>query len=483
MSTSSLLPRRGLPWQQNAIFFSLTAMEMAWFTPIVLIFLPQSWRTPPIFYLLGLWGVMAGMILIAHLFEQQDIASPGFEISVLLFLIVVGFLGIRFYVFSDVPPGNLSWLSALLRGDRATQVLIVLGTLAFLWWRAVAFLQRDINFFIIGYDFRKGVLSLLLSVMLFHYLSSQSAMLFVFVFFYFGLVAIALGRAEDIARTTGDGQAPINRGWLRVIAINTLAVMGIAWAFGRAWSLAGFRALWHLFIPVLGWMAPYAKTAALFLLRLLNPLLEWFVGLIRAGVHGRKAEEILNNLTKNMPEAQKVVGETGAYTPPTWVMILFRYVIPITIGIIVLLLLTFWLVKRRQAQNLSQIEEENSSVESLEGQGLRDALRRGLNKLKEMAGLVSQFGIGKSFYAAISIRNIYANLQKLAAERGVPRDPSWTPNDYLSRLPQAFPGQEAALRHITDVYNAYEYGHVNTDSEEIARLREAWEAIQQTDAP
>lgn len=476
---TSLNPRRGLPWVQNAIFFSLTAMEMAWFAPLVMIFLPGTWRTPPILYLLGLWAVMLGMMVIAHFLEQRDIASPAFELIVAGLLLFLGLLAIRLFVYTDEPVTSLAWLGKMFSpGNALVEIGVILGSLAFLWWRAVTFLQRDITFFVIGYDFRKGVLALLLTTAIFRYISHQSALLFVYVFFFFGLLAVSLGRAEEKARTTGDGRAPIQRVWLGIIGLSVAAVMGLSWLFGQIWSLEGFRALWRALTPVLGWTAPYLEAGMLFFLRLLNPLLEWLVNLLKSAVGGKGGEEVINNLTKNIPGADQLMGQEEAVaTSPSWLELFFRYVLPIAIGLIVLLVLVLWLVKRRQSRKLTTIDEEHTRVESLEGKGLMDALRRGFGRIKDLAGLVGQFGVGKGFYAAVSIRNIYANLQKLAAERGYPRDPAWTPNDYLPVLKQAFPGQDAALQHITDVYNAYEYGHVSTDPAEMEKLKEAWEAI------
>ena len=482
MSTIFLLPRRGRPWVQNAIFFSLTAMEMAWFTPLVMIFLPETWRTPPIIYLAGLWLAMLGMIVIAHFLEQRNIPSPAFEIIVAGVLILLGLLALRVFVFRNEPIVSIGWLRHLFSpGDDWIQIFVILGSLAFLWWRAVTFLQRPINFFVIGYDFRKGVLTLLFAVSVFHYLSHRSAMLFVFVFFFFGLMAVALGRAEEKASTTGDGRAPIRRSWLGVVGVSVASVMGLAWLFGQIWSLEGFRALWRLFTPALGWMAPYLEASILFFLRFLEPLLEWLVNLVGGLVGGERGEEIINNLTERLPGADKVIGQDQTlYTPTGWAEILFRYVIPVALGALALFVLVLWLVKRRRAGNIDFMAEEHTRVTGLERQGVMEALRRGFGRLGELIGVIGQFGIGKKFYAAISIRYIYANLQKLAADRGFPRDPSWTPNDYLPRLMEAFPGREKALQHITDVYNDYEYGHVSTDPAEVEKLKEAWERIRST---
>ncbi len=483
---ASLLPRRGLPWVQNAIFFSLTAMEMAWFAPLALFLLPETWRTPPIIYLAGLWLAMLGMMVIAHFLEQRNIPSPAFEIIVAGVLILLGLLAIRIFIFGDEPLFSLSWLSRLfsLPDDDVMRMIAVLGALAFLWWRAVTFLQREISFFIIGYDFRKGVLALLFTVSFYRIASHQSAMIFIYVFFFFGLLAVALGRSEDKARAVSENMANIPRLWLGVVGLSVTAVMALGWLFGQIWSLAGFRALWRLFTPVLGWMTPYAQIVALAFMRLLSPLLEWMLALIASRINSEDSKQVLESMARNLAKTDQFAGqEQAAYTPPAWIVILFRYVTPIAILLAILLALIFWLTKRSQARSATLQDVEHERVAGIEARGLRNALRRGLERFREAAELAGQFGLGRKFYAAISIRHIYANMQKLAARRGHPRDPAWTPNDYLPALQRAFPGQDEALRHITDVYNDYEYGHVSIEPAELERLRAAWESLQQTAPP
>ena len=477
--TVSLLPRHGRPWVQNAIFLSLTAMEMAWFAPLVRTFLPETWHTPPIFYLAGLWALMLGMMVIAHFLETRAIPSPTFEIVVAGVLLLLGLLAIRLFVFSDEPPLSIAWVGRLFSpGDDVIRIGIILGTVAFLWWRAVTFLQRDINFFIIGYDFRKGVLALLATTSFFRLLSGQSALMFIIVFFFFGLLAVALGRMEDKALTTDEGRAPIQRIWLGIVGLSVLAVTGMGWLFGQFWSLDGFRTLWEAIRPGLVWTTPYIQAFIFLILRPLEPLLEWLILTLRNMMGGKAADEVFRNMMENMPDSQKIVGEEPVTTtPPEWLVILFRYVIPITLGLLVLFLLVFWLARRRQAHGVTPLDESHEHATGMEGRGLMNALRRGIGNLKDMAGLVGRFGLGRDFYAAISIRHIYANLQKLAAKRGYPRDPAWTPNDYLPRLYKAFPGQEEALRLITAAYNDFEYGHVSTDPKDLERLRSAWEAL------
>ena len=484
MSTQSITPPRGLPWHQTAIFAALMIMELAWVTPLIMIFLPETWGVSPLLVLAGLWALMAGMMAIARFLETRDIPAPGFQLLTAAWLILIGLLAVRVVIYPDEPLFSLRWLGAMFSpGEDALHMVVILASVAYLWWRAVTILQRDPNFFIIGYDFRKGVLGLILAVSILRFLSRESAMIFVGVFFFAGLVAVSLGRTEDIARNTGDGRAAIPRAWLGVTALHTLAVLALAWAFAQVWSLEGFRALARLLRPVWGWMEPYALAVLFFFLRLLEPLLQWMIRGMARLFGGEEGARVFDQMNERLPDAQKLWGENPPpYQPPAWLAFLFGYAIPIAIGLIALVILVLWLGKRR-ARARVVVVDEHARASSQEAAGLRGLLQRGADKVRGMAAMVGQFGLGRRFYAAMTIRHIYGNLQKLAAARGQPRHPAWTPNDYLPHLERLFPGQEDALRRITAAYNAFEYGHVPTDPAELDRLRADWEAIRRTPEP
>ncbi len=460
-------------------------METAWFAPAVMLFLPETWRLPPWRVLIGFWIVMAGMIIMAHVLEQSDIPSPAFEFLVATLLILLGWMAIHLFVFPKAPLLSWSWVTQLFT-DAASmrKTAVILGTLAFLWWRAVSLLQRDADFFIIGYDFRKGVLALLVSVSLYHYLSQQSGMLFVTTFFFFGLLAVAIGRTEDIARNTGQRRVSLPPSWMMVMTINTLAVLALAWGVGQFWSLQGFRALWQWMQPILGWIGPYVEAAMLFFLRFLEPLLQWLVRSVAGVMGGEAGQEVLGNLGRNAGASEATPGDAVvAYAPPAWLLFLFQYVIPILLGLTALLLLAFWLAKRRRTRPLHPMAEEHVRVHGLEKESLREVLHRGYQVLREWGSMMGRFGVGRKFYSALTIRHIYANLQKLGAERGVPRDRTWTPNDYLPYLQRVFPERSQELRRITEAYNAFEYGHVPTTPETLQRLRDDWKTLQATSPP
>ena len=113
---------------------------------------------------------------------------------------------------------------------------------------------------------------------------------------------------------------------------------------------------------------------------------------------------------------------------------------------------------------------------------LQAALQAGRDRLSELAGLVSRYGVGSRFLSAITIRRIYANLVRLAADAGYPRGQSQTPYEYEYVLRQALPGSQADVALITEAYVSAHYGQVPDTREALQVIRDCWERVQERQA-
>ena len=216
-----------------------------------------------------------------------------------------------------------------------------------------------------------------------------------------------------------------------------------------------------------------------FLLALMEPFLQWLVRYVQS----YWSPDMAGQLIETPQGLEEVFSDNaGEYVPPVWMEYLIYYVIPGVIVLAVVVLLVFWLERYRRSAQRKQAEDRQDHADSVEPAGVEGLVQAGLGRLRDLFGLMGRFGLGKRFYAAISIRHIYGNVQRLAGQRGHPRHQAQTPNDYLPTLIALFPGQEEALTHITAAYNAFEYGHVSTDPEELERLRNDWLAVQEAAA-
>ncbi len=471
-----LLGKTGAAWLAPVLLFALAGMEMSWFTPLILSLHRHGWETAPGWYLVGLIAVMLVMMAIARILAARRVASPAFELLVLAAILLTSLAILRLYVFRSEPWLSFAWLGpAFFTSDpRRIDTLLVLVTVAYLWWRGVSFMQREVSFFAIGLDFRKGVLGLAVGACLYEALTPHSPGIFIYAFFFCSLVAVALGRIADKAATASNPGAPPGVGWMGIVAAGSLVVVMLVALLAPLWNIKTFGRLGRLVAPAAAALGGLVGALFLFVLRLLEPVTAALVSLLRLTVG-----PLLARLRQHPPafletlQAYLSQPPPAPQTAPVWIEPMFRVVLPCTIGVIVLLALVLWLQRRRTLFGRRQEKELRTPVAGHE----RAGLDRLLDRMRGLTDLIGRFGIGRRFYAALSVRHIYANVQHLAADRGFPRQKSDTPNDYLPTLAAAFPGHEADVAHITSVYNAYEYGDVPTDAAELRRLHDAWEAI------
>ena len=106
-----------------------------------------------------------------------------------------------------------------------------------------------------------------------------------------------------------------------------------------------------------------------------------------------------------------------------------------------------------------------------------------MDRLRNLVDLVRRYGVGAQLLAAISIQNIYANISRLALERGYQRPPSLPPDGYLPMLLEAFPGCEADLSRITDAYMRVEYGDQSLADVELSALQDDYRRVQEAPTP
>ncbi|MEZ4639372.1 MAG: hypothetical protein R2856_31165 [Caldilineaceae bacterium] len=85
---------------------------------------------------------------------------------------------------------------------------------------------------------------------------------------------------------------------------------------------------------------------------------------------------------------------------------------------------------RRQRQ---AAKDEAESTGALSADLNAGVLRRGLDRLRHWANLVRQYGLGAQLLDAITVENIYANLSRIARQRGHPRRAAQPPTNTCPR--------------------------------------------------
>lgn len=468
-------------WQLETLLLALAGMEICWFTPLFLAITRSAWAYPPYLVALLLWLLVWGMMRLARFLAERQIDFPAYELIVMGVVIFSSLLVIRLYVYGGLGWRDWSWLAAMGRSfiniiQGIQDEVIVLGTMLFLWWRAISLSQQEHTFQSVAYEFRRNVLLLIISTLLLSYLVRVEINVFIAPFFFFCLLAVALARVKDKSRVSGGIERPFGPRWLLVLSGVGLWVLGLVWVLSRVYSVEGWRKLLGWMDPLFVWMGRVLGWLVVKFLQLLGPLLEWFIRSLQRWMSSRGWEQPavrpLDELVQRMQEGVRYSG------PPTWLTFLLRYICPGLVVVMALLLILIWLERRRRFRR-RVVEDEHEALWAEAGTELQAAglLQRAWERLRGLAGQVGRFGLGRRLYAAISVRYIYANVIRLAGQRGFPRPPARTPNEFLPILMRAFPGHEADLARLTEAYVRVHYGELPTEWAELEELRAGWERL------
>jgi hypothetical protein len=476
------LRQRSINWRQEYIHIAIvlltTCWLAAWITLTLNWFIDISLPTT-----LGLTGAhLLGSTLVVRWSLHRRLDNTfQLVIAMLVTWLAVGITLLLMPSLARAYGGNDPLtLNDLFHFDRQQRVpagpVVVIWVL-FLWWRGSQLGNAYMTVVRASFGMRLGILMLLIvSLFAAHSLRTDILALVPF-FFFFGLLGTSLARADSLNLDRTQRTTTFGRGWiLSLIGLTLLVTLG---GYLAALWLAGMN-----FDQFLKTLSTIGEGALNLFFLILSPVL--FLS------------QIIYNLIKSvMPDKMPgTILETGSgggepdnrtYAP--WLADLLSILsntllILIVAMLVVLLLALIWfLVVARLERTPSDVEERETLGTSEVVGSLRDALRDRWRQIAAALGFFRQFGLGRNLFAALSIRRIYARMEKLAGKRGYPRVPSETPYEYRRELYQAFPGQNEAIQHITEAYIAVRYGEVPESVSELEAVRAAWEQLQASTEP
>jgi len=454
--------RRGL------IFFCLAGMEMAWFTPFFLVFCRPAANWPPLAGFAGLLAVQLAWMLALEGLNRLDLDWPYYELAVAGLIVATSLVLLRLALPFDI--------GFNLTHNTDAIVVLVLANL-FVWQRAIHATSRGLDFFSVGFTFRLGTLLLFLGGTIFYYYGdSRQVMLFLWIYFGLGLVAVALARLYEKGSSAQSAGARLPLRRLAQLLLAVGATLGGAAWLSQFYTPTAIKAvltwltpLWVVLGSLLLWLAQV-------LIWLLTPVVSWLVDVLSrwlTGIDWTPAAQLLDRLA-SISSATPLAGQNNEPTElPAWLLTGIQVIAILLAVALALGLLLLYLERIRPHPSRDEVEEEVAEDVTLGG-GL---LGQGVRWLKTMAGLVGRFGLSRQLLAAISVQNIYANLCRLARLRGYPRRPAQPPDAYLPVLARAFPGQDPALVRITAAYMRVHYGDQPVDPAELAQLRHDYQGI------
>ncbi len=455
----------GLRVRREVLRLATAVMEAAWFYVawrlLFALFAPQA----PV---IGFGLVLGGMVIAVYVARYLDLGRAGTRRqgwAVAVSALVVTLASAWLAGFG----GPASFLTGL-RDFEDGKVIYLVGSLV-LWWRAVSLVADGFSVERIGLRFRIGVVIFFWSLIGVGLVGLQGLTPYVFIYFTAGLLSMALARVEEVSRDLSGAATPFDATWASTLGVAVLTVMLVGLVAVVVLTPDAIR-------TILGWLAPlWGLLGVIFigivyvLVWLLNPLLEAFMRALRP---------TLERLPQ-LPQATATPTPDDAATAarqllPEAVVMGLRWV-----GLLAGLALAFWLLslwaQRRRQALLDPVPELRESVWS------RDAFAEDARNLLDRA--LGRFRGRRHTQSTENVRRIYASLQALAAEHGVPRPPDDTPYEYLPALLAAFPGAEADLRFLTTAYVDAHYHELPTSDVDLRRARSAWEQARRviTDTP
>jgi hypothetical protein len=459
-------------------------MELSWVALWYRLFIPASKQVP---YLAGLWILFAMILLVylpsrlmAYLETPLNVRRAALVVLVTMNL----FIGLRYLLYVREVVSLAELLNRPLRtfGDMARLIpaeFFVMLFALFVSWRGVSFADRSIGPINVLASFRLGVLMFFLYGLLLP-VGVELPNRALYIFLFFSLLALSTARISVLSQLRGGHHIQFNRQWMAgllvIIVLMVLLSAGTMYLTGNTlFGLLTLLLTWIIYlvalvlspllwgiVRVLSWLFSLIQIGALFdaiqglfqrLENLLQALTDWFNSMT-----GRFNLESIQLLF------QRLMGYKSFYL---WLILL--------LGVAVILLT----LKRRSLKDESADDQEGQPVASQDNllEFLRNALRRGINRLAENLEDILRLNQARRMLAAARIRRIYAHLLNLSSKLDRPRLASQTPLEYLPSLERLFPGLSGQLATITGAYMQVRYGELPETAEELEQVEAAWKQV------
>lgn len=462
------------------IHLCLLGMEVGWFVIFWSLLYPPAAASPWLAYF-GLAATLLTWMLALDLLARSPLKSPAYDVLALGLMALTSLLAVRLFLYGRTPALDFRWIDQFVQGlldfrRGVPPALALIGANLFLWQRATVATSRDLGFFSVGVSFRLGLLLSIAGLALWTFLRSQAPVDFLWLYVFLGLLAVALARINDKATDAQSAGNPLRASRLLQLVLSIGVTLGVARLLAAAYTPEGIRGFLRSFDPVWQFVRPAVMLMLRLLAQLLNPIFVFLEDLLRSLFRGNWPDQEADAPALDL---DRLAAEHEASLVPAWLSqaLLGILTAVVVIGAAAMLLgvLVLYLEKARSATEGEESEEESTEALTFGG----GMLGRGLRALGDAARLVGRYGLSRRLLEAISVQNMYANLCRLAAERGHARPPAQPPDAYLPALAHAFPGHDDALARITTAYMRVHYGDRAATPDELLQAREDYLAIRQ----
>ena len=382
-----------------------------------------------------------------------QIAAIGIAVIAILF-------AIRVDLYENAAPADVFWLPnyfgrMLTFFENGSAEFISTLALVFAFLRGMSFAQRPLTLWLIGYEFRLGIVVMFVSAFFAALTYPANFIVWIFVYFGVSLPAIALARMEEAGQERALGGK-----WALVLLSVIAATMLLGFLLTRFFTLETIDALFTMLAPlsyVVGILIALLSVPVVLLLdlvaKLLTPFFDFARGFLlnlRPGLNGDNPE-----VTRVLSEVTRVVTDLMPYA---------RLLI-----IILVIFFIGWLIARALNKRMNWVEQEMFVRETVQDRDgfAPQAQARAKNARK-----------GRREIHAENVRRIYAAMLAQAEASGLSRRDAETPFEFLPRLKEKFPYVAPALDEITRAYVAVHYAQQPSTETQVRELRALWQTTQ-----
>lgn len=373
------------------------------------------------------------------------------------------------YGLVDMLLGPIEFIT--LKGANGDSFFHIL-TIGLVIWRSLSISRTSISLRDIQVSFQLGLIILLIYGMALAPSHPFEASIGLYVYLFFALIGMSAARIASLGGERGGRIPRFGAGWFLSILFSAMGFVGLAIFIG--WSASSRLVDWI----IQGFIIIFAIISA-GLVTLLAPLISMLSRAIAS------IADILNQLAgrvgeirlpKFMEDFMIQLGHVLERAAPLLVAgrgLILVFIVLVVIAAI-LLGLRFGILRHTTEEENDGETAESGSSSSL-WQKLAQRLSSNLNALRMRSpGQV---------LAAARIRQIYRLLILYAKKRGLERQTSATPLEFLPQLALLFPELTIEIEQITLAYLRVRYGEYPETMQEVEKIQRAWEAIKRGNSP
>lgn len=460
-------------WRQEYLHITVLLMTALWFSPWIALslgwFVTISVSTA---LALGMIHMLIPLLLIRVMRYRQTSPHRTVLFTVVTMIVAAGITVLLMpQLVTEYRTEDRIETTSLFTFDNGSRIpagpLLLLWILL-LWARASRMSRVYVTLVRASFGMRLGILAFFWVLIFADQTLREDSFALLPFFFFFGLLSSGLARASSLGQDRPGRETLLGRGWIVSLVVITLLVtlVGYSLALWMAGMKTGLLA--RTFITIgsgLLTLLYLLLSPILLLIEVFFTLLNWLLpDKLSGDILGSAKDKSRSIPHINIPWLSDLASLLGN-----------GLLIAIAAMLVIMILVLLWFLLVMRGGHEDDEGEERETLGTGEViTGMRQAFRDGWRRLADMFGVFRQFGLGRDLFAALTIRRIYAHMEKLAGERGYPRAIAETPYEYYRELARAFPGLSDDYTRITEAYIAVRYGDIPENDDDLIAVRTAW---------